>query len=144
MVVYLKSSFPKCVKRHSTKCACNANAKFQNYVLVKSFSHVHACIYVYIFMKSSFPTHNLRFWQINIATLIFGLALKAFLEQSSSFIPMPQNIRLQPMKLTVNMRTYALSSPIVWLTSLSAIINQQLPLYIFFHHSSHSHFQVCS
>ena len=50
----MKSSFPKRVKRHSTKWPCNANAKFDYYVLEKSFLHMNKAIYMYIFMKTFF------------------------------------------------------------------------------------------
>ena len=56
----LKSSFPKHVKRHSRKRASNANAKFKDCVLVRSFSHMCICVHVHIFMKSSFPKHDLQ------------------------------------------------------------------------------------
>ena len=58
---YMKKSFPKCVKRHPPplpKWPCNA--KFDYYVLEKSFSRMNKCIYMYIFMKSSFLTDHLR------------------------------------------------------------------------------------
>ena len=45
--VHIKSSFPKRFKRHSRKWACNANFKFKDCVLVKSFSHVYICVYIY-------------------------------------------------------------------------------------------------
>ena len=60
--VYMKSSFLKRVKRHSKKWPCNANSKFDYYVLEKSFSHMNKCIFMYAFMKSSFPKHDLRTW----------------------------------------------------------------------------------
>ena len=51
----MKSSFPKRVKRPFRKWHSNGNAKFYYYVLEKSFSHMNKGIYMYIFMKSSFP-----------------------------------------------------------------------------------------
>ena len=42
-------------------------------VSVKSFSHMYICVYMQIFMKSSFSTHDVGF-----ATSIFGLSLNAF------------------------------------------------------------------
>ena len=57
----MKSSFSKSVKRHSKKeWPFNVYAKFDYYVLEKSFSHVNKCIHMYIFMKSYFPEHDLR------------------------------------------------------------------------------------
>ena len=39
---------------------CNANAKFDYYVLENNFSRRNRCLYLYIFLKNSFPTHDLR------------------------------------------------------------------------------------
>ena len=58
----MKSSFPKRSKRHSRKRACNANAKFKDCVLVKTFSHMYIWVYIYICMKSTFPKDYLRTW----------------------------------------------------------------------------------
>ena len=46
---HAKSSFSKRDKRHSKRKACKVNAKYIDYVLEKSFTHI------YIFM--SFHTH---------------------------------------------------------------------------------------
>ena len=48
----MKSSFPKRAKHHSTKCACNVNAKFEDCVLVKSFLHMHVHIYEELFFNT--------------------------------------------------------------------------------------------
>ena len=49
----MKSSFPKRIKRHYKKCLCTANAKFDYYVLEKTFSHMnkytHTHTYIYIY-----------------------------------------------------------------------------------------------
>ena len=37
------------------KRACNANAKFDYYLLEKGFSHMNKSVYMYIFIKTSFP-----------------------------------------------------------------------------------------
>ena len=68
----MKISFPKCVKRHSKKWACNAHAKFKDCVLVKSFSHICTYLWRALFqnMISEIGT--------DIATLIFGLACNTF------------------------------------------------------------------
>ena len=71
----MKSSFPKCVKRHSRRWACNTNAKFKDCLLVKSFSHMYisVCICVYIYVGLFCKT-----WSPILAlTLIFGLGLNA-------------------------------------------------------------------
>ena len=47
-IMYMKSSFPKWAKRHFRKWACRANAKFNECVLVKRFSHMYICIFTYI------------------------------------------------------------------------------------------------
>ena len=60
MIIYMKSSFPKRVKRHSEKWPFNGNGKFDYYALEKSFSDMNKCIYMIIFMKSSFPKLDLR------------------------------------------------------------------------------------
>ena len=60
--VCMNNSFPKRVKRHSRKWVCNANTKFDYYLLGKSFSHMNKCLYVNIFMKRSFPKYDLRTW----------------------------------------------------------------------------------
>ena len=63
--VSLKSSFPKHAKRHSKKkwaCNANVNAKFDYYVLEKRFSLMNKCEHRYIFMKRSFPKHDLQTW----------------------------------------------------------------------------------
>ena len=49
------------------KWACNDNAKFMNCVLEKSFSKAfqicsYRCLYMCIFMKSTFPKHDLGTW----------------------------------------------------------------------------------
>ena len=44
------------------KWACNANAKFKDCVLLKSFSHMYIWVYMYIFMNSSFPKYDLQTW----------------------------------------------------------------------------------
>ena len=73
----MKSSFPKRVKRHSRKWACNVNAKLIDYACEKSFSHrCHMHIYVHIY-QALFQNmvSNLG---VGIANSIFGLALIAF------------------------------------------------------------------
>ena len=57
--IYMSSSFPKRIKTHSKKCLCNVSAKLDYYVIEKSFSHMNKCVYMYIFMKSSFPKDDL-------------------------------------------------------------------------------------
>ena len=59
--LYMKSSFPKHVKRNYRKRPCNASANFEDCLLGKSFSYIYIyVVYMYIFMKSSFPKHNLQ------------------------------------------------------------------------------------
>ena len=62
------SSFPKRVKRLSRKGVCDANAKFIDYVLEKNSLHMNICVYMYIFMKSSFSKHDLQnlYWNCNL------------------------------------------------------------------------------
>ena len=71
--LHMKSSFPKRVKRHFRKCACNANAKFKECVLVKGFSHIYVLIY-----KRALFQNMISELDIGIETSIFGLALNAF------------------------------------------------------------------
>ena len=59
------------------KWACNANDKFDYYLLEKTFSHMNKSVYMYIFMKSSFLKLDLRNCHC-IATSIFELALNMF------------------------------------------------------------------
>ena len=42
----MKNSFPKCDKHYLKKWACNANAKFIDYVLEKSFKELFIYMYV--------------------------------------------------------------------------------------------------
>ena len=58
----MKWSFPKCNKRPSKILACNANEKFIDCVLEKRFAHMNLCVYMYmyIFMKCSFPKDDLQ------------------------------------------------------------------------------------
>ena len=46
----IKSSFPKRYKQHSNHWACNANAKFIDYVLKITFTciYIYICIYIFI------------------------------------------------------------------------------------------------
>ena len=59
----MKSSFRKLDERYSQKWACNANAKFKDYVLEKSFSDVcicmyYICIYIYVYIYIYRPTNS--------------------------------------------------------------------------------------
>ena len=86
IIVYMKSSFPKPVKRHSkNKWACNANAKFNYYVLENSFSLMNKCVYLYIFMKSSFLKHDLWTWHCH-CQLDFSIGAWRTWEKSFSYI----------------------------------------------------------
>ena len=44
--IYMKSSFPKRVKYHSKAWPCNVNAKFDYYVLEKSFTYMNKYTYM--------------------------------------------------------------------------------------------------
>ena len=91
---YMKSSFPKCVKLHSGKWAWNANSKFKGCVLVKTFSHMHTCVYmciytlcvyIYIYLWKVLSLNKMSQLCIGIATSIFRLALNAFWKKRSSY-----------------------------------------------------------
>ena len=81
----MKSSFPKRDKSDPKIWACKANAKFIDYVLEKSFSHMHVRIYMYIFMKSSFPNHDYQTWHdmqtrfLDVAYPVWKRALHMFM-----------------------------------------------------------------
>ena len=60
--IHMKSSSPKRVKRQYQKQVCNANTKFDYYILEKRFSQMNKCVYMHIFMKSYFPKHDLQTW----------------------------------------------------------------------------------
>ena len=77
----MKSSFPKSVKHHSKKWACNVSAKFYYYILEKGIWNMNKCVDMYIFMKSSFAK-MISELGIAIATLIFGFALNAFCKRA--------------------------------------------------------------
>ena len=81
--VYIYSSFPKLDKHHSKKWAYYAKVKFIHCVFEKGFSHM--LIYVYIFMKSSFPKHYLRTWHRH-CNLDFWISAYCILEKSFSYI----------------------------------------------------------
>ena len=64
-----RALFLKRVKRYSKKkMGCNANAKFDYYVLEKSFSHINKCVYNYIFMNRFFFQNMIPELDIAIAT----------------------------------------------------------------------------
>ena len=70
--LYLKSSFPKCVKCQSKNQGCNGNAMSGDHVLEKSSSKICAYICIYLYLKSSFLKHNNQIWH--------GIARPYFLE----------------------------------------------------------------
>ena len=72
----MKSSFPKRVKRHSSKWDRNGNDKFDYYLLKRAF-HIHRnayrCIYLFNLFQNMISEQG-----IAIATSICGLAFNAF------------------------------------------------------------------
>ena len=59
----MKSSFPKPDKCHSKNNGLAMSIpKYIDYVLEESFQHLYTCVYMCIFIKSSFPKHNLQTW----------------------------------------------------------------------------------
>ena len=64
--LYMKSSFPKRVKRYSKYWVSNVNDKFVDCVVEKSSSCMRAYDYIYIFMKSPSPKHDLWTWNWEI------------------------------------------------------------------------------
>ena len=75
----MKSSFSKRIQRNSRKCVRNANLKFKNCFLFGKalFTYVFTHIYIYLFMKGSFP-NLISELVIGIVTSIFGLTHNAF------------------------------------------------------------------
>ena len=81
--MYMKSSFPKGDKHHSNKkWACNANAKFDCYVLERSFWPTNKCVYIYSFIYTYLWRviflNMISEFGIVIATSIFRWAVNAF------------------------------------------------------------------
>ena len=77
LYVYMKNSFPKRIKRHSKiKWACNANAKFIDCVLEKSFSQVY--IYICTYLWRALFQNIISEIVIDITTSISGLMLITF------------------------------------------------------------------
>ena len=61
--IYIKSSFPKRVKHHARKMALPCLCQVWLLSFRKGpFTYEYMRIYQYIFMKSSFPEHDLRTW----------------------------------------------------------------------------------
>ena len=61
-MTYLKSSFPKGVKRQSKNRDCNSNAKFRDHISEKSSSEICTYIRIYSYVKSSFQKPNNETW----------------------------------------------------------------------------------
>ena len=74
----VREELPQRDKRHSKEIVCNAKTKFANRVFQKSFSYIR----MYVYMKSSFPKHNLHNWHCK---LFFNGAYRV-LEKSSSCV----------------------------------------------------------
>ena len=76
---HLKNSFPKHVKSHSRKWACNTNVKLKFCVSGKDhftyvYMHIYICTYLWKFLFQNVISQL----GIAIATSIFGFALNAF------------------------------------------------------------------
>ena len=84
MLLYMKSSFPEHNKHYfkKRKWTCNANTKFVDCVLEKSFIHMYICTYVLIFIKHLFPKHDLQTWHWQLDIWIGAYRI---LEKSSSY-----------------------------------------------------------
>ena len=86
IIIDKRSSFPKRIKRHSRKWACNSNTRFKILYFGKElFTCVYICIYVYIYEELFFSPKT---WSPNlalalIATSIFELTLNAFSKRTN-------------------------------------------------------------
>ena len=90
----MKSSFKKRVKRPSKNQRCNANAKFGDKKKKKNSSQIYIYIYIYLYIftyiyvcEKLFTKNTIFELGIDIASSFSGMALKRFLEKSSSNIP---------------------------------------------------------
>ena len=101
-----KELFSKSNNRHSKKWVCNANKKLIDCHLVKSFSNMHRCICMHIFMKSSCKKYHLQTWHCH-CKLDFWTGAYRVLENSSSYVYMLEFFSKTPsMNLSLALKIY--------------------------------------